>query len=156
MLPPDIAYPILDNRYLYINLSVVRYVCQEIENYLYNSNLFEEYKKQSFLYRLTDTIIIMKCCDMKGFLSYLILWNLGKKSMNGSELAKELEKRRGSKPSPGTLYPALKELKEKGLITADKNKTYSLTPKGKKDLNCACSFFCKTFYDMKEMFHCCK
>ncbi len=75
----------------------------------------------------------MKCsCDMKGFLSYLILWNLSKKSMNGAKIAKELEKRKGTKPSPGTIYPALKELKN------------------------ACSFFCKTFYDMKEMSNCCK
>ena len=76
----------------------------------------------------------MNCCDMKGFLSYLIMWNLKKKSMNGAEIAKELEIRKGSKPSPGTIYPALKELKEKGLITADKDKTYSLSKKGEKEL----------------------
>lgn len=97
----------------------------------------------------------MNCCDMKGFLSYLILWMLGKKKMNGAELSKELEMRRGSIPSPGTIYPALKELKEKGLIVADKNKYYSLTKKGENELNSACSLFCKTFYDMKEMFNCC-
>ena len=57
---------------------------------------------------------------MKGFLSYLMLWMLSKKKMKGAEIALELEKRRGSKPSPGTIYPALKELKEKGLITSDK------------------------------------
>ena len=55
----------------------------------------------------------MKCCDMKGYLSYLILWVLSRKSMTGAEITKELEKRRGKKPSPGTVYPALKELKEK-------------------------------------------
>jgi DNA-binding PadR family transcriptional regulator len=76
--------------------------------------------------------------------------------MNGIEIARELEKRRGTKPSPGTLYPALKELKQKELITADKDKTYSLTKKGKKELKSACGTFCKTFYDMKEMFQCCK
>jgi len=93
---------------------------------------------------------------MKGFLSYLILWNLSKKGMNGSELAEELKKRKGSKPSPGTIYPALKELKEKGLIIADKNKVYSLTKKGEKELKSACAIFCKTFYDMKDMLNCCK
>ena len=98
----------------------------------------------------------MECCDMKGFLSYLIIWNLSKKSMTGAELARELERRKGSKPSPGTIYPALKELKEKELITADKNKTYSLTKKGKNELSNACARFCKTFYDMKDMFGCCK
>jgi len=93
---------------------------------------------------------------MKGFLSYLILWNLRKKSMNGAELAKELEKRRGTKPSPGTIYPALKELKNNGLIFANKNKVYSLTKKGKEELNSACSSFCNTFYDIKDMFKCCR
>jgi len=76
--------------------------------------------------------------------------------MNGAELAEELKKRRGSRPSPGTLYPSLKELKKKSLITADKNKVYSLTKKGENELKDACTFFCKTFYDMKEMFNCCK
>jgi len=98
----------------------------------------------------------MKCCDMKGFLSYLILWILSKKKMNGAEIAKELEIRRGTKPSPGTLYPALKELKEKGLIESDKNKYYSLTKSGETELKTACSFFHKAFYDMKEMFDSCK
>ncbi|MBR9705007.1 PadR family transcriptional regulator [Candidatus Pacearchaeota archaeon] len=92
---------------------------------------------------------------MKGFLSYLVLWILNKKSMNGAELSKELEKRRGSKPSPGTIYPVLKELKEKGLITSDKEKVYSLTKKGKGDLNIAAKSFCKIFYDSKDMFGCC-
>ena len=98
----------------------------------------------------------MKHCDMKGYLSYLILWSLSKKSMNGAGLAEELEKRRGSKPSPGTIYPALKELKEKGLITSDKDKVYSLTNIGKKELKCACTIFHKMFYDVKDMFKCCK
>jgi DNA-binding PadR family transcriptional regulator len=93
---------------------------------------------------------------MKGYLSYLILWTLSKKRMKGAEITKELEKRKGSKPSPGTVYPALKELKEKGLIAADKNKTYSLTKKGEKELKAACSSFCQIFYDMKEMTNCCK
>ena len=93
----------------------------------------------------------MKCCDMKGFLSYLILWILSKKAMNGAEIADEFEKRKGTKPSPGTIYPALKELKQKGLIAADKQKKYSLTKKGEKELKSACCVFCRTFYDMKDM-----
>jgi len=93
----------------------------------------------------------MKCCEMKGFLSYLILWNLSKRSMTGNELANELEKRKGSKPSPGTVYPLLKELKKNGFVTSDKNKSYSLTKKGKGELGCACKTFCAIFYDAKEM-----
>jgi DNA-binding PadR family transcriptional regulator len=63
--------------------------------------------------------------------------------------------RKGSKPSPGTIYPALKELKEKGLISADKDKFYSLTKKGEKELKSAAKTFCKIFYDMVDMGKCC-
>ncbi|MFH1306112.1 MAG: PadR family transcriptional regulator [Candidatus Micrarchaeota archaeon] len=97
----------------------------------------------------------MKCCDMKGFLSYLILWNLSQGKKNGAEISKDLQIRRGSKPSPGTLYPALKELKEKGMVSCDKKKYYSLTKRGKKELNEAGAIFCKIFHDMPEMFKCC-
>ncbi|MDD5111623.1 MAG: PadR family transcriptional regulator [Candidatus Altiarchaeota archaeon] len=97
----------------------------------------------------------MECCDMKGYLSYVILWVLSKSRMNGAEISRELEKRRGARPSPGTLYPALKEMKEKGLIAVDKDKRYSLTGKGKSQLKTACSYFCGMFYDAKDMFKCC-
>jgi len=88
---------------------------------------------------------------MKGFLTYLILWILSKKSLNGAEISRELEKRRRTKPSPGTIYPALKELRNRGLITVDENKNYYLTDKGREELKSACKFFCQIFYDMKEM-----
>jgi PadR family transcriptional regulator len=98
----------------------------------------------------------MECCEMKGYLSYLILWILNKKSMNGAQIARELEKRRGTKPSPGTIYPALKELKNSGLIKDDVEKFYSLTNKGDEELKSACKFFCQIFYDMKKMSDFCK
>ena len=98
----------------------------------------------------------MGCCDMKGFLTYLILWVLNEKPMTGAEIAKELEKRRGSKPSPGTIYPALKELKADGLIMADKKKLYSLTKKGETELKAAAAKFCKMFHDVGKMFRCCR
>lgn len=98
----------------------------------------------------------MECCEMKGYLTYLILWILGKKNMNGAEIGRELEKRRGTKPSPGTIYPALKELKNRGMIDVDKNKYYSLTKEGEEELKSACKFFCNIFYDMKEMSDFCK
>ena len=93
---------------------------------------------------------------MKGYLTYTILWLLSKESLNGAEITRELQKRRGTKPSPGTVYPALKELNEKGLIAIDENKRYSLTKKGRKELKTGCTLFCKMFYDMKEMFNCCQ
>ena len=51
-----------------------------------------------------------KGCDMRGMLSFQILWLLSKRSMHGEELAREIGARRGEKPKPGSLYPALKEL----------------------------------------------
>jgi PadR family transcriptional regulator, regulatory protein PadR len=90
-------------------------------------------------------------CDMRGFLSFLILFMLSKKSMHGQEIANELERRKGCKPSPGTIYPALKQLKENNLIKESKSGktiTYSLTPEGKKVFDKAKIQFCRTFSDV--------
>jgi len=88
---------------------------------------------------------------MKGYLSFLILWILRGKNLKGSEIATELGKRKGSKPSPGTIYPALKELKSAGYIKSDKAKKYFLTLKGKKELTGGCNLFCSIFYDAKKI-----
>ncbi len=90
-------------------------------------------------------------CDMRGFLSFLILFLLSKKNMHGQEIALELEKRKGCRPSPGTIYPALKQLKENKLIKENKEgKTiiYSLTLEGKKEFDKAKMQFCRTFSDV--------
>ncbi|MFH1978081.1 MAG: PadR family transcriptional regulator [Candidatus Aenigmatarchaeota archaeon] len=87
-------------------------------------------------------------CDMRGMLSFLILFLLSKKAMNGQEIAKEIEKRKGEKPSPGTIYPALKGLKMYGLLNEKKEGktiTYTLTEDGKRHLKIAKAQFCKTF-----------
>ncbi len=91
------------------------------------------------------------CCDMRGFLSFLILFLLSKKSMNGREISDEIEKRKSSRPSPGTIYPALKMLKEEKFITEKKEgKTisYTLTRGGKNSLKIARSKFVKLFNDV--------
>ncbi len=88
------------------------------------------------------------CCDMRGMLSFLILFLLSKKSMHGQELADELEKRKGSRPSPGTIYPALKSLKNSGFIKEKKQgKTivYSLTGEGKQAFKVSKRHFTRTF-----------
>ena len=88
------------------------------------------------------------CCDMPGMLSFLILFLLSKKSMHGQEIADEMEKRRGERPSPGTIYPALKALKKVGLISEKKQGktiTYSLTAEGKEGLKLAKQRFCRIF-----------
>ncbi|MFQ5974974.1 MAG: PadR family transcriptional regulator [Candidatus Hydrothermarchaeales archaeon] len=88
------------------------------------------------------------CCDMRGMLSFMILWLLQKKDMYGDEMAQELGKMKGGKPTPGTIYPALKQLKEKGQVTSrkeGKKVIYSLTEKGQKGIKEAIDYFCNAF-----------
>jgi DNA-binding PadR family transcriptional regulator len=98
---------------------------------------------------------IPKCCNMKGFLSFLILWIVHNRKLRGCDISRELKKRRGTEPSPGTLYPVLKELKTKELLFSDKNKRYSLTKRGENELLLALHYFSKIFFDVDEMFMCC-
>jgi PadR family transcriptional regulator, regulatory protein PadR len=92
------------------------------------------------------------CCDMRGMLGFLILFLLSKKPMHGQELAHEIATRKGEKkPSPGTIYPALKGLREMGFIVEEKEgKTivYTLTEKGENALKVAKRKFIKTFVDI--------
>lgn len=87
----------------------------------------------------------------RGFLSFLILWMLRSDKMNGSEITDEMEKRKGRRFSPGTIYPVLKKLKDKGLIIDDEEKRYSLTEKGKKELTIRIDNFFRSFHDLEEM-----
>ena len=95
-------------------------------------------------------------CELKGYLSYLILWIINNESRNGAGISREIEKRRGTKPNPGTIYPLLKELKNKELVSVDEYKYYSLTLRGEKELKEECQFFCNIFYDAEKMFKFCK
>jgi DNA-binding PadR family transcriptional regulator len=95
-------------------------------------------------------------CKMKGFLTFLVLWIVQKQGGCGQDIAREIGKRKkGEKPSPGTIYPVLKGLTEQGLI-AQKDGCYRITAKGRKELESACSVFREIFYDMDEMCRCCK
>ena len=76
--------------------------------------------------------------------------------MTGAEITQELEKRRGHRPSPGTIYPVLKYLTEGSLLTVDANKKYSLTKKGKQELEMSLDKFFDTFCDIDEMRTHCK
>jgi len=71
--------------------------------------------------------------------------------MSGQGLAKEIEKRKGEKPSPGTIYPALKQLNSHKLIKEKKEGKsiiYTLTQEGKEHLKVAKQKFCKIFVDI--------
>jgi PadR family transcriptional regulator PadR len=87
-------------------------------------------------------------CDMRGMLSFTILWLLSSRPMYGQELATEIGKRRGDKPNPGTIYPALKDLSGRGLIKAHqqgRNTVYELTDQGKDSLQKALRYFDQAF-----------
>lgn len=88
---------------------------------------------------------------MRGMLSFQILWLLSKRRMHGEQIASEIEKRRGDKPKAGTLYPALKDLSEKGLVEGTKKGktvTYSLTPRGQRAVQSAREYFIRSFGDI--------
>jgi DNA-binding PadR family transcriptional regulator len=77
----------------------------------------------------------------KGFLRYQVLKLLNEKPMSGSELISEIEKQTSGqwKPSPGSIYPLLAWLQDKGYIReADGQeagvKRYTLTDEGKSFL----------------------
>lgn len=90
-------------------------------------------------------------CDMRGMLSFRVLWLLSIRPMYGQELATEIGKRRGEKPNPGTIYPALKDLSNRGLIIGrlkGRNTVYELTSLGKESLGRALEYFEHTFSDI--------
>ena len=87
------------------------------------------------------------CCDMRGLLSFSILWLLTKRDMYGQELADELAQRRGTRPNP-TLYPALAELEKRGHVETRKEgrkKIYRLTGQGRESARVSCEYFCRAY-----------
>ena len=72
-----------------------------------------------------------------GCLKLTVLKILAKESQNGYRLMQAIGILLGRKPSPGSMYPLLKELHQKRLITSrkeDRQIVYSLTSAGKKHL----------------------
>jgi len=73
-----------------------------------------------------------------GFIRINILYHAKAKPIYGAWLMEELE-RHGYKLTPGTLYPILHELEEKGvlkshtqIVQGKKRKYYEITPQGSK------------------------
>ena len=100
------------------------------------------------------------CCSMKGFLSFLVLRLINKKPMSGEEIREELKKRKGTKPSAGTIYPVLKVLRKNEFIEEiedqGKEKKYRITKKGEKEVHIATRKFVETFFDLREDFDKCR
>ncbi len=90
-------------------------------------------------------------CDMRGMLSFTVLWLLSNRPMCGQALASEIEKRKGEKPNPGTIYPALKDLANRGLIKAHsegRTMVYDLTEPGRASLSRSLEYFERAFGDI--------
>jgi PadR family transcriptional regulator PadR len=84
-------------------------------------------------------------------LSFMILFLLSKRPMYGQELAKEIGRRKGEKPNPGTIYPALKSLSTRKLVSIKpegRMTVYSITKDGKNTLVRAQGFFARAFGDI--------
>ena len=75
---------------------------------------------------------------IKGHLRLLVLRLLEEKEMSGYDLMKAIGKKLGRKPSAGSMYPLLEELKASGLLIAKeagKSKNYFLTKEGRSELD---------------------
>jgi DNA-binding PadR family transcriptional regulator len=91
--------------------------------------------------------------ELKGFLSFFILHELGLKNLCGDELSKSIGKRKNGPLTPGTIYPALKRLRRKKLIAykrQGRKKVYALTDSGKKELDELYALFSIYFRGLKN------
>ncbi len=88
---------------------------------------------------------------LKGFLSFHILHELRRKRLCGDELAETIGKKKSSKLTPGTIYPALKNLRHNKLVAfkqEGRKKIYTLTLQGKKEYGEVKKLFKKAFIDI--------
>jgi len=91
------------------------------------------------------------CCDMRGLLSFSILWLLTKNDLYGQEMVDKLAVMRGTRPTPGTLYPALADLEKNGMVVwrrEGRKKIYYLTPQGREGALRACQYFCNAYAEI--------
>jgi len=98
---------------------------------IYSVTNINIYKLKIFNQRLK--MKIPKYIDVKGLLSFHILDLLSKKQLCGDELADIIGNKKYGKLTPGTIYPALKYLRENKLIKYKQNgrkKVYTLNKKG--------------------------
>ena len=88
---------------------------------------------------------------LKGFLTFQILHELKRKRLCGDDLAEIIGKKKSSKLTPGTIYPALKNLRHNKLVSfkqEGRKKLYTLNPKGKKEYIVTKKLFKKIFRDI--------
>jgi DNA-binding PadR family transcriptional regulator len=86
-------------------------------------------------------------------LTFQILWELRNGPLNGQQIAEQISKRRGTKPTPGTIYPALNDLEERGTVKSEKEgrqRVYRLTEAGEAGYIEAARYFNQVFGDIAE------
>ncbi|MFP4111714.1 MAG: PadR family transcriptional regulator [Candidatus Woesearchaeota archaeon] len=74
---------------------------------------------------------------MRGYLKILVLKELETKGCSGYELLSRLKETLGKRPSPGSIYPLLKDLLENKVIDMEPDgnkKIYSLSAKGRSSI----------------------
>jgi DNA-binding PadR family transcriptional regulator len=94
---------------------------------------------------------IPKYIDIKGLLSFHILSLLNKKQLCGDDLAEVIGKKKYGKLTPGTIYPALKYLRENRLISfkqKGRKKVYTLNKKGLEEYKIIKRIFKRMFKEI--------
>ena len=92
--------------------------------------------------------------EFKGFLSFLILHELKSKPLCGDDLAQKIGARRGGYLTPGTIYPALKELRKRKLLRFKRDgrkKYYYLRSEGEEELERLYGLFTRYFWGLKSI-----
>jgi len=99
-----------------------------------------------------ETCELPKFLDLRGLLSFWLLWELRLGPLIGAQLSERLEWRRGAALSPGTLYPALSELEKAKLVQKKRDgreTQYRLTSQGTAELQCAATYLRILFRDVQ-------
>jgi len=92
-----------------------------------------------------------KYIEFKGFLTLHILHLIKKKKVCGDDIAEIIGSKKGNKLTPGTIYPALKYLRENKLIKykqVGRKKNYTLTKKGNEEYKIIKRIFKKMFREI--------
>ena len=71
-----------------------------------------------------------------GMLNYWIMKNVSESPLNGSDIMKEMSRKSNGhwRPSPGSVYPALFHMEEKGFVKKESDGKYSITDSGKAEM----------------------
>lgn len=72
-----------------------------------------------------------------GGLRFYILWILSRSPLNGAGIMDRIEDETGGawRPSPGSVYPLLRDMASAGLVERNENAVYTLTEKGRSEID---------------------